>query len=96
MTVVIIDQTQQPIASPRVLTPPPQIQYNPTPVSPNRQFYRILAEKQSKDGVMFKVVWRESWVHESKMPDVEPIRRAQHAQFGVAWDILPGTLNPQS
>jgi hypothetical protein len=92
--IVIIDRTQQCIPSPRVLTPP-QLQYNPTPVSPNRQFYRILAEKSSKDGVMFKVVWRESWVHESKMPDIEPIRRAQHAQTGVAWDVLPGTPSPQ-
>ena len=94
MTEVVIDQTQRPIASPRVLTPP-QIQYNPTSISPERQFYRILAENPSKDCVMFKVVWRESWVHESKMPDIEPIRRAQYAQTGVAWDILPGIHSPQ-
>ena len=91
--IVIINQIQQCIPSPRVLTP--QLQYNPTPISPDRQFYRILAEKPSKDGAMFKVVWRESWVHESKMPDIEPIRRAQYAQTGVAWDILPGINSSQ-
>jgi hypothetical protein len=94
VTVVVIDQTKQSIASPRVLTPL-QIQYNLTPISPEQQFYRILAEKSSKDSVMFKVVWRESWVHESKMPDIEPIRRAQYAQMGVAWDILPGVHTSQ-
>jgi hypothetical protein len=85
---VIIDQPEQFIAAPLVLTPPPA-HYNPTPISPDRQFYRILAEKSSEDGVMFKVVWRESWVHVSKMPDIEPMRRAHQTQFGEAWDVLP-------
>jgi hypothetical protein len=29
------------------------------------------------------------------MPDIEPIRRAQHAQTGVTWDVLPGFHSPQ-
>ena len=30
------------------------------------------------------------------MPDIEPIRRTQYAQTGVAWDILPGINNAES
>lgn len=99
MTVVIIDPAQHAVASPRVLTPAQalaRIHHEPTPVSPCRQFYQIVAEKPSRNGIMYKVVWRDSWVHESKMPDIEPIRYAQYMQFGEAWDVLPGSSSSPS
>ncbi|KAM0718992.1 hypothetical protein Q7P37_004897 [Cladosporium fusiforme] len=89
---LIIEKSQHSIASPRLLTP----HYEPTPVSPIRQFYKILAEKSSEHGVMYKVLWRESWVHESKMPDIEPIKYAQYMQFGETWDVLPYSLSSPS
>jgi hypothetical protein len=85
---VVTDAFHRPIAVPKGLTPVQAVNYGLTPISPFRQFHRIVAERRSDQGTLFKVVWRESWVHESKMPDVEPIRQAQSMQYGKAWEIL--------
>ncbi|WPH01235.1 Hypothetical protein R9X50_00407200 [Acrodontium crateriforme] len=66
----------------------------PTPVSPARCFTRIIAEKQTKHGKMYKVSWHESWVHENTLPNVGPIREDQERRFGHVWDVLPPSPPP--
>ena len=71
--------------------PEPPVGSGPTPISPYHQFVQILAERQTRDARLYKLCWRESWVHENKMPDLEPVRRSQLERFGVAWDVLPAS-----
>lgn len=75
------------------MSPPEEkpIGCGPTPVSPNHEFVHVLAEKQTRMGKLYKVCWRESWVHEERMPDLEPVRRSQYERYGSAWDVLPGS-----
>ncbi len=61
--------------------------YLATPTSPERHFTAILAERQSSTGTQYKVVWRNSWVHQSHLPDVEAIRQAHVAHYGRAWEV---------
>ena len=85
---MITDKFHRPIAVEKSDTPIQAVSWGLTPISPFRQFHRILAERRSDQGALFKVIWRESWVHESKMPDLEPIREAQSMQYGKAWEVL--------
>lgn len=74
------------------LLPPPALQQHswiPTPISPDRHFSQILAERSSSEGRMFKVVWRDSWVHESRLPDIEDMRVAHVLRHGRHWDVYP-------
>ncbi|KAK3115495.1 hypothetical protein LTR53_005111 [Teratosphaeriaceae sp. CCFEE 6253] len=45
------------------------------------------AERRSTQGTLYKVVWRDSWVSQSRMPDMEPVRRAHVARYGTAWAV---------
>lgn len=58
-----------------------------TPTSPERHFTTILAERQSSMGTLYKVVWRNSWVHQSRLPDIEAVRLAHVARYGRAWEV---------
>ncbi|KAK3066907.1 hypothetical protein LTR53_016540 [Teratosphaeriaceae sp. CCFEE 6253] len=55
-----------------------------TPVSPYREFSAILAERRTRSGTLYKVVWRDSWVSQAKMPEIEKIRQAHMARYGVS------------
>ncbi|KAK3672627.1 hypothetical protein LTR78_007439 [Recurvomyces mirabilis] len=61
----------------------------PTPVSPARCFTDIAAEKTTGEGKMYKVIWRESWVHESKLPSLSPVRQHHIQRFGCGWQVHP-------
>ncbi len=61
--------------------------YPPTPTSPETQFSAIVAERQSVEGTLYKVVWRDSWVRRSRLPDIDAVRRAHIAHYGTAWEV---------
>ena len=60
-----------------------------TPVSPARGFLDILAERQTRGGNWYKVQWQASWVHESHLPDIEPVRRDHYLGHGTPWQVIP-------
>lgn len=59
-----------------------------TPVSPTRRITDIVAEKHTQDGVMYKVVWQDSWVHAARLPHAEMIRNVQYRRYARCWDVV--------
>ncbi|KAK3045732.1 hypothetical protein LTR09_012728 [Extremus antarcticus] len=59
-----------------------------TPVSPIKRIVDILAEKHTGEGRLYKVMWQDSWVHESRIPDAHMIRLDHYRRYGRVWDVL--------
>jgi hypothetical protein len=66
----------------------PQRAFEPTPVSPERCFLSVTAERHTDEGKIYKVVWRESWVHEDRLPDMELVKDYHFRQHGTHWEVL--------
>ncbi|KAF1819693.1 uncharacterized protein K489DRAFT_412407 [Dissoconium aciculare CBS 342.82] len=65
-----------------------RIVFAPTPISPYREITYISAERNTGVEREFRVHLREYWVVESKIPDLEKIRRYQTEVYGKAWEVL--------
>ncbi len=59
-----------------------------TPVSPTKRIVDVLAEKYTGEDRLYKLMWQDSWVHESRIPDAQMIRLDHYRRYSRVWDVL--------